>query len=1088
MKQYLQKTSLRLLLAAFLLSLLPGTMIWGQGTAPSGGGSSAVDPYRISERAHLEWMADQIENHSQTFNGKFFKLQKDIDLGDIPWIPIGKDNYSGKFFAGTFDGDGYKISGLHLQRRGYQAKGCGLFGEIENGVIKNLGVEIAPEGICAGDARSIRAGGIVGMAKNCTINNCYVTGGHIYCDGDFPSADGAFNIEIGGIAGVAEQTLIENCYATMDITIEFKNAISYEEYQKFAICIAGIAGRAPDGTLTNCWYSGQLMTHTKNSDVNNDCYASGITNGNTVQGGAATVINCLVLSRKITVSDDSGKSNIYTNAIAPSGTTLTANYVSPETTINGTAPIYDDAANGTEWVNKTDAVAPISSWIATGKWAANSEWDNCMPTLKKTDGNPFQSSTKQPYVFKETKSISNATELAEINKDPAHLAGPYKLTSDIDLSGYNGGSWTPIGSSSTPFKGTLDGSGYMIKKLHVDLAFNSAEAQAGLFGVVENGSVENLGIQYEILKSRGREAYVGAIAGEVKKTTIRNCYAVGGSIITETDVTHNAGGGIIGIGAESSILNCYSVCDISLTSAHSVYGGGIVGRGTDLTVSNCYSICKIKAVSGGDVGGGSSVVGGIVGSFYEYNVAEHSSITNCLALSKDKFDLQNSAGRTDLISGRILGQKGFDSNETLTDNYATPLMPGDWTSIGADQNDGADWDGKNCTPSEPDAWDIAWDNMTVTSRSITGPKLPKLKTTSGALINGQNDIDKLLYIGIKLTTTTDGNGMVEVKAADGTTYNSDDYIPVNTELTITAKPNASYETTSLKVSDSDFTSGSSYIAGSDLTTKGIDLSVEATFKLMTTYTVTIDNPISNGSIEVKKPDATTLNSGANTVEENTLLTITATPASGYQLKQLTADGTPITGNTYTVVGDVTLSAEFEVKSGGDGDGGDGGGSTTPTVYHTVTLPAVEGATTDPIAGKHEVEAWSSFRFYLSVDKEYDLSVPVVTTSRGETITPRSSDGAYIIKYVRQPLEIFIDGIVKNPDPVANEVTATDAVKVWAAKGNLHINTTTDQTVQVYNLAGLLVKQADISSGDTCWQLPSGIYIVRIDNQRYKVIL
>lgn len=1093
MKQYLQKTSLRLLLAAFLLSLLPGTMIWGQGTQPSGGGSSAVNPYQISTKAHLEWMADQIENNSTTFDGKFFKLQNNIDLGDTPWTPIGwEDNYSfTKCFAGTFDGDGYKISGLHIQTTNNLNNG--LFGQVgQNGVIKNLGVEIAPEGICISNLRTINAAGIVGAAKNCTIKNCYVTGGRIYCDGDFPLRDGDFSIQIGGITGVAEQTTIENCYATMDITIEFKNAISYENLAKYDICIAGIAGRALDGTLTNCWYSGQLMAHTENSNNNSGCYASGITNGKTTFSGTATVSNCLVLSRKITVSDDSGNLNIYTNAIAPSATTLTANYVSPETTINGVAPIYDDAANGTKWVNKTDAVAPISTWITTGKWAANSEWDKCMPVLKKEDKSPFQSTTKQPYVFKETTpiSISTATELAEIKTNGAHLVGSYKLTSDIDLSSYNGGSWTPIGSSSTPFKGTLDGDGYLIKGLNMELAYNDTEARAGLFAFIENGTVENLGVQFETLKTEGKYACVGGIAGTVNKTTIRNCYAVGKSIETDTGFDTNAGGGIIGEGTESTILNCYSICDnISLKCTYSVHGGGIAGTGTNLTVSNCYAICKIKGIHGGDAGGGSAFAGGIIGSSYGiYNQpAEQSSITNCLALSKEEFDL-SSEYTPKLLPGRILGQKGYNSNATLTGNYATPLMPGNWIAIGADQNDGADWDGKNCTPSDPGAWDIAWDNMTVTSRAISGPKLPKLKTTSGTLINGQNDIDKLLYIGIKLTTTTDGNGTVEVKATDGTIYNNSDHIPVNTELTITAKPNAPYETASLKVSGSDFTSGNTYIAGSDLTTKGIDLSVEATFKLMTTYTVTIDNPISNGSIEVKKPDATTLNSGANTVEENTLLTITATPASGYQLKQLTADGTPITGNTYTVVGDVTLSAEFEVKSGGDGDGGDGGGSTTPTVYHTVTLPTVEGATTDPIAGKHEVEAWGSFRFYLSVDKEYDLSVPVVTTSRGETITPRSNDGAYIIKYVRQPLEIFIDGIMKNPDPVANEVTATDAVKVWAAKGNLHINTTTDQTVQVYNLAGLLVKQADISSGDTCWQLPSGIYIVRIDNQRYKVIL
>ena len=1084
MKQYLQKTSLRLLLVAFLLSLLPGTMIWGQGSQPSGSGNSEDDPYQIKTRADLEWMAAQIETGTNTFEGKFFKLMNEIDLSSSPWTtPIGSNESTNKYFAGVFDGNGYRITGLTIPATGANPY-RGLFGVVgKNGysgdaiMIKNLAIEIAESGIHLNPAGNSNVnqiiGGVAGLAQSCEITNCYVTGGGISYTGDLTGQE----VYMGGIAGFGYSLTIKNCYATVDIT--FNGGTMTYQGNKGRVTIGGITGM---GKVSNSFYTGQLKSHATSCTDNDFTFNVG---GIAGTGYYLETANCLVLSQTIEVTKDGPLGTIY--AKAATGTTMSNknNFVSPETTLNGLTPNYNNDGDGTKWENTTDANPPLSNWLANGSWQANG---NYLPILLTTEGQPFHIA---PIINRQGQIVTlihNATELAAINTDATTLAGPYMLANDIDLSGYNSGSWTPIGSSTTPFKGTFDGNGYMIEKLNVDLAQNMAGAQAGLFGVVENGAVENLGVQYNILKTQGIEAYVGAIAGEVKKTTIRNCYAVGESIITETEVSHNAGGGIIGVGAESSILNCYSVCDISLTSAHSVYGGGIVGRGTDLTVSNCYSICKIKAVSGGDVGGGSSVVGGIVGSCYDNNVAEHSSITNCLALSKDKFDLQNSAGCTVLISGRILGQKGFDSNETLTDNYATPLMPGDWTAIGADQMDGADWDGKNCTPSDLDAWDIAWDAMTITSRAISGPNLPKLKTTSGALINGQNDTDKLLYIGIKLTTTTDGNGTVEVKATDGTTYNSGDHIPVNTELTITTKPNTSYETASLKVSGSDFTSGNTYIAGSDLTAKGIDLSVEATFKLTPTYTVTIDGAISNGSIEVKKPDATTLNSGANTVEENTLLTITATPASGYQVKQLTADGTPISGNTYTVVGDVTLSAEFEVKSGGDGDGGDGGGSTTPTVYHTVTLSAVEGATTDPIAGKHEVEAWASFRFYLTLDKEYDQSEPIVTTSRGETITPRSSDGAYIVKYVRNDVEIFIDGIVKNPDSVGNETIETDAVKVWATKGNLHISTVTDQSVQVYNLAGLLVKQADVPVGDTLWQLPAGIYIVRIAETRYKVIL
>lgn len=56
-------------------------------------------------------MADQIANQSTTFDGKFFKLQNDIDLGGTAWAPIGIPD---SHFKGTFDGDGYTISGLYI--------------------------------------------------------------------------------------------------------------------------------------------------------------------------------------------------------------------------------------------------------------------------------------------------------------------------------------------------------------------------------------------------------------------------------------------------------------------------------------------------------------------------------------------------------------------------------------------------------------------------------------------------------------------------------------------------------------------------------------------------------------------------------------------------------------------------------------------------------------------------------------------------------------------------------------------------------------------------------------------------------------
>ena len=161
----------------------------------------------------------------------------------------------------------------------------------------------------------------------------------------------------------------------------------------------------------------------------------------------------------------------------------------------------------------------------------------------------------------------------------------------------------------------------------------------------------------------------------------------------------------------------------------------------------------------------------------------------------------------------------------------------------------------------------------------------------------------------------------------------------------------------------------------------------------------------------------------------------------------------------------------------------------PTVYYTVTLPAVEGATTDPAAGTYEVESWSTFRFYLTLDTAYSESQPVVTTSRYETLAPRSSDGAYLLKYVRNDVEVYIDGIVKNPDPVANETIEVPSPKVWKSGNNLYMQAVADEPGYIYTADGKLQTVCHLIAGEVgTVQLPAGIYFVRIGNERFKVVL
>lgn len=148
------------------------------------------------------------------------------------------------------------------------------------------------------------------------------------------------------------------------------------------------------------------------------------------------------------------------------------------------------------------------------------------------------------------------------------------------------------------------------------------------------------------------------------------------------------------------------------------------------------------------------------------------------------------------------------------------------------------------------------------------------------------------------------------------------------------------------------------------------------------------------------------------------------------------------------------------------------------VYHTVTLPAVEGATTSPGPGDHQVESWDNFRFYLTLDPACSESQPIVTTSRGETIQPRISDGAYLVKYVRTDVQIFIDGIQPNT-PTAN--AAIDAAIDIKAQGNILL-ISVPQAIQasLCDLSGRLLQRLDLAPGQTRIEgLRAGIYIVKV---------
>ena len=199
-----------------------------------------------------------------------------------------------------------------------------------------------------------------------------------------------------------------------------------------------------------------------------------------------------------------------------------------------------------------------------------------------------------------------------------------KLTADIllnDISDWENwnesteglNSWTPIGNSSQPFTGTLDGDGHSVSGIYISTA--NYQGLVGYLG--EGGTLQNLGVKASYIKGSnvvgglcgrndgnvtncyntgsvtGTGDYVGGVCG-LNFGNVTNCYN-SGTVAGSSQV-----GGVCGMNMMGSVTNCYNAGNVTGTGEHV---GGVCGQ-NNATVTNCYNSGSVA---------GSSQVGGVCG-------------------------------------------------------------------------------------------------------------------------------------------------------------------------------------------------------------------------------------------------------------------------------------------------------------------------------------------------------------------------------------------------------------------------------------------------------------------------------------------
>lgn len=243
-----------------------------------------------------------------------------------------------------------------------------------------------------------------------------------------------------------------------------------------------------------------------------------------------------------------------------------------------------------------------------------------------------------------------------VNKGNSFEGQTVMLSANLDLSKYcssTTGNWTPIGTTSNPFKGTFDGNNCTISNLYIK---NSNNSYCGFFGSISNATIKNVKIEGAI----EAKEHCGLIAGYAKSSKIENVdtlvnssvkgtYYLGGLIgqATSTTVTSCSNkatvdgtqwvGGISGL--EGTITKSYNTANITSTRG---YAGGIVGTNGSITYS--YNTGNISGY--GDDGTGYTSVGGIAGA------------GTVVRYSYNKGTIYGSKGQVAGIVGNIYGMGG----------------------------------------------------------------------------------------------------------------------------------------------------------------------------------------------------------------------------------------------------------------------------------------------------------------------------------------------------------------------------------------------------------------------------------------------
>ncbi len=609
-----------------LVFLLSGSV---SASCPQGmaGDGTSENPCMITNCTQLQAMTENLSAH--------YKIENNINCSDtINWNggagfePVGHNTASwhppNNAFTGTFDGQGYIITNLYINRN---VLFVGLFSSTNGATIRNVGL------VNATVTGYIYTAGLVGCATNSTVNSCYLTGVNVTAN-DYLG-------HVGGMIGQNDGN-ISNCYVTGTVT----NTGSGYYYHA-----GGLAG----------YNGGSIINSYTAVDINAGCDAGGLV-GYSYEG---TISNSYAVGTVI------GSCNVGGLVGCKGNDTITIITNCGWWTGSGPANAIGNSAENVTYnqANKSDFYGNIlgiySAWDFNNVWGINEGVS--YPYLLRTKttcpaGMAGDGTSGNPCM------ITNCTQLQAMNEN---LTLNYTLNNPINCTytrNWNAGAgFDPVGNDSNPFTGTFNGNNYVISNLYI----NRTMEYIGLFGATQKSKIFNIGLENISFTHHSGSRYIGGISGSIRNTTVNNVFVTG-------RITGYWGifGFIVGKATSGSIINnTYALGNITVTVMDN--SGGLVGSlydyigGQTPVIYNSYFSGMIRGQGAWDGG-----VGGLVGRSY----LVPNSTQNSFAVAK-VYSVNHPGGVVGLLtSSGILNCAWYDYPEDSNDNAVNCYL--DWNTPG----------------------------------------------------------------------------------------------------------------------------------------------------------------------------------------------------------------------------------------------------------------------------------------------------------------------------------------------------------------------------------------------------------------------